>query len=434
MLRSSRAAAMDDANKSDLCSFGTTPERGLGATSGGSSECNNIGAGGGGKPFCNLKGFKKFQAQLARKKLENVPRRELGSSSAPGAAGIHSNVDLEDDSSVYGTGPSSYIVGINTNPTNNHTRHPTTTTKTTPNCSSISGSVGCGGVSSVSSVSGGCGQVFSVSNATSSSLGGSGVGHPEEWVLHTSCLEDSGDLLRECCCQPESISSSGVDSSHSGERDVLHFGGKANKSAATISSKTPTGSLKSHKGRGGGGGGAAAETSSSTSVIYNNVAVQQRLVPPTSTVGTANTSTPISICPPPPPRDSDLPSLFSSSVSGTHNNVWAHNLNEVANTPAAASLPNIPRHCMLFHNPVAHRVVEECERYFANYVTPRLSCLGSDFIPLIFTWSRLPIVVSHCLIRSCAARYVLVLSFSLHVSFTFVLLLWDAHSISSCSL
>ncbi|XP_035712556.1 uncharacterized protein LOC110855851 isoform X2 [Folsomia candida] len=317
MLRSSRAAAMDDANKSDLCSFGTTPERGLGATSGGSSECNNIGAGGGGKPFCNLKGFKKFQAQLARKKLENVPRRELGSSSAPGAAGIHSNVDLEDDSSVYGTGPSSYIVGINTNPTNNHTRHPTTTTKTTPNCSSISGSVGCGGVSSVSSVSGGCGQVFSVSNATSSSLGGSGVGHPEEWVLHTSCLEDSGDLLRECCCQPESISSSGVDSSHSGERDVLHFGGKANKSAATISSKTPTGSLKSHKGRGGGGGGAAAETSSSTSVIYNNVAVQQRLVPPTSTVGTANTSTPISICPPPPPRDSDLPSLFSSSeISG----------------------------------------------------------------------------------------------------------------------
>ena len=40
----------------------------------------------------------------------------------------------------------------------------------------------------------------------------------EEWVLHTSCLDDSSEVLHECCCQPDSESLEGSQSCASVDR------------------------------------------------------------------------------------------------------------------------------------------------------------------------------------------------------------------------
>jgi hypothetical protein len=259
-------------------------------------HCNNTNP----KPFATLKGFKKFQANLERKKLENVPRRELPSTSSSTSSGggekYHPHPGRNFEPLPAGSSSSSVILGIST-----------------AVCS------GSGGGSDNSGIVNNAPNVSSPDGA-------------EEWVLHTSCLDDSSDLLHECCCQPESsISAPEEESSepethlsqhhqHSIMRHGLH-----SKNIPPGVHKTPTGSIISVDRQQNYNKTATQDVAPSaatrSSVMYNVNVVAQPLPPPPS-------STPISvtnaICPPPPPRDADLSSsLFT--------NVWSHNPNEVAN-------------------------------------------------------------------------------------------------------
>lgn len=227
------------------------------------THSNHVNPGGGTntKPnFASLKGFKKFQAQLARKKL--------GGGGVGGLQGV--GVELDDAVALYGHTPSSsYILGINTSSTRSGTR-----SGSGGNCTSISGSVGGSG-----------GGIYSAS--------GSGlVGHPEEWVLHTGGLEDSGELLRECCCPPESVSSSGVDSSHSTD-DHTHQGRRSKTNKPNSGGGVPPGSLIKCGGEQEG----------------------------VEIVGPTFSTAPISICPPPPPRESEGAMFQGNRVSHCTNNL-----------------------------------------------------------------------------------------------------------------